>query len=127
MLWGVGLAVAARRGERSLANDLMLVAQAAVALPLTVAVVAGPATLAEQLAGPTIEATLIIAAYLAGSVLHVKSLLREAGNVTFHRANVAWHGVLALAAGPQSAHGGLSDSSPPSPGRSSCVPVCDPA
>jgi hypothetical protein len=99
MLWGMGLAVAARRGERSIANDLMLVAQATVALPLAVAVVAGPSALAGDLAGQTLQATLIVAAYLAGSVLHVKSLLREAGNVTFHRANVAWHVVVALAAG----------------------------
>jgi hypothetical protein len=99
VLWGAGLAVAARRGERSLANDLMLVAQAMVALPLTVAVVAGPSALTGGLAGPTLQATVIIASYLAGSVLHVKSLLREAGNVRFHRANVAWHGVLALGAG----------------------------
>jgi hypothetical protein len=99
VLWGIGLVIAARRGERSLANDLMLVAQAAVALPLAVAVVAGLPALTGDLAGPTFEAALIVAAYLAGSVLHVKSLLREAGNVTFHRANVAWHGVLAVGAG----------------------------
>ena len=76
----------------------MLVAQAAVALPLAVAVVAGPAALVDDLAGRTVEATLIVAAYLAGSVLHVKSLLREAGNVRFHRVNVAWHVVLASGA-----------------------------
>ena len=99
VLWGTGLAIAARRGERSLAHDLMLVAQATVALPLTVAVVAGPQALAGDLVGATLEATVIVAAYLAGSVLHVKSLLREAGNVRFHRANVAWHSVLAVGAG----------------------------
>jgi YwiC-like protein len=99
VLWGVGLVIAARRGERSMANDLMLVAQAAVALPLTVAVVTGPSALTGDLAGATLQATLIIAAYLAGSVLHVKSLLREAGNVRFHRVNVAWHAALAVGAG----------------------------
>jgi hypothetical protein len=98
VLWGFGLVTAARRGERSMANDLMLVAQATVALPLTVAVVAGPSALAGDLAGATLQATGIVAAYLAGSVLHVKSLLREAGNVRFHRVNVAWHAVLALGA-----------------------------
>lgn len=99
VLWVVGLAIGARRGERSMASDLMLVAQATVALPLVVAVVSAPSALTGELAGPTLEATLVVAAYLAGSVLHVKSLLREAGNVTFHRVNVAWHGVVALAAG----------------------------
>ena len=98
VLWGLGLWLAARRGERSLANDLMLVAQATVAVPLAVAVVAGPSALAGDLAGQTIEATAVVAAYLAGSVLHVKSLLREAGNATFHRANVVWHSALAVGA-----------------------------
>ncbi len=97
-LWGLGLRVAARRGERSLANDLMLVAQATVALPLAVAVVAGPSVLAGDLLGLTIQATAVVAAYLAGSVLHVKSLLREAGNTRFHRADVAWHALLAVGA-----------------------------
>ncbi|HYN56824.1 MAG TPA: YwiC-like family protein [Motilibacterales bacterium] len=96
VLWGGGLVIAARQGERSLANDLMLVAQAAVALPLAVAVVVGPASLTGDLAGSVLEATVIVAAYLAGSVLHVKSLLREAGNARFRRANVAWHGALVL-------------------------------
>jgi hypothetical protein len=99
VLWGIGLVIAARRGERSLANDLMLVAQATVALPLTVAVVAGPSAVAGDLAGATLQVTVIVAAYLAGSVLHVKSLLREAGNVRFHQVNVAWHAVIALGAG----------------------------
>ncbi len=96
VLWGMGLAIAARRGERSLANDLMLVAQAVVALPLAVAVVAGPAALTGDMAGPTTEATLVVAAYLAGSVLHVKSLLREAGRPMFRRVDVGWHGLLAV-------------------------------
>jgi hypothetical protein len=99
VLWGLGLGIAARRGERSMANDLMLVAQATVALPLTVAVVAGPSGLTRDLVGPTLQATVIVAAYLAGSVLHVKSLLREAGNARFHRMNVAWHGVLVVGCG----------------------------
>ena len=98
VLWGIGLVIAARRGERSMANDLMLVAQAAVALPLAVAVVLGPAALAGDLADSVLEATVIVAAYLAGSVLHVKSLLREAGNARFHQANMAWHGALAVGA-----------------------------
>lgn len=98
VLWALGLAVASRRGERSLANDLVLVAQAAVALPLAVAVVAGPTEATGVLAGPTMQATAIVAAYLAGSVLHVKSLLREAGNAAFHRVNVGWHAVLTLGA-----------------------------
>ncbi len=96
VLWIAGLVVAARRGERSLANDLLLVAQAGIALPLAVGVVAGPAEALDSLVGATVQASLIVTAYLAGSVLHVKSLLREAGRAAFRRANIGWHGGLAL-------------------------------
>ena len=98
VLWALGLWVAARRGERSLANDLLLVAQATVALPLAVAVGAGPAAVLGDLAGPVLPATLIVAGYLAGSVLHVKSLLREAGGPAFRRADITWHLALAIGA-----------------------------
>jgi hypothetical protein len=98
-VWAAGLWVAARWGERSLANDLLLVGQAAVALPLTVAVVAGPDAVSGDLASPTAQATLVVAAYLAGSVLHVKSLLREAGNASYRRVNVAWHVGLVVVSG----------------------------
>lgn len=91
VLWIIGLLVAARMGERSMANDLLLVAQAVAAVPLTVAVVAGPATVLGSMAGATATCTAMVAAYLCGSVVHVKSLLREAGNTSFRRLNVAWH------------------------------------
>ena len=96
VLWGLGLRIAARRGERSLANDLMLVAQAAAALPLAVAVVAGRGALTSDLLGATVQATLVVAAYLAGSVLHVKSLIREAGRPGYRRASIGWHVGLAV-------------------------------
>ena len=99
VVWALGLWVAARRGERSMANDLLLVAQAVAAVPLTVAVVAGPAVLAGDLAAPTIQATVLGGAFLAGSVIHVKSLLREAGRASFHRLNLGWHVGWAVAAG----------------------------
>ena len=91
VLWTIGLLVAARVGERSIAADLLLVAQAVAAVPLTVAVVAGPAAVVGISAGATATCTALVAAYLCGSVLHVKSLLREAGNGSFRRLNVGWH------------------------------------
>lgn len=91
LLWGTALVVADRRGERSLANDLLLVAQAVVAVPLSVAVVAGPPALTGPLATSTATSTLMVAAYLFGSVLHVKSLLREAGRPGYRAASIAWH------------------------------------
>lgn len=97
-IWAMGLWAADRWGERSLANDLVLVAQAVLALPLTVAVVAGPTELGASLRGVTATCTALIALYLTGSVLHVKSLLRESGNVAFHRLNLGWHlGAVVLA------------------------------
>lgn len=95
-MWGVGLVAAERRGERSLTNDIVLVAQAVVALPLCIAVVAGPQALVGDLAVPAAQATCVVAGYLAGSVLHVKSLLREAGRRSFRVASVAWHVALLL-------------------------------
>ncbi len=97
-LWAVGLRVAGLRGERSMSNDLLLVAQAVAAVPLSVAVVTGPAALLDGLLGPTLTATAVCAAYLAGSVIHVKSLLREADDRRWHALDVAWHAGALVAA-----------------------------
>lgn len=96
-LWGLGLVVADRTGERSMANDLLLVAQAAVAVPLTVAVVAGPGTVTGVAARDTATATALVAAYLVGSVLHVKALIREADRPAYRRASAGWHVACAAA------------------------------
>lgn len=93
VLWLIGLRVAAELGERSLINDLLLVGQAVVAVPLTVGVVAGLPALTGSLAGATATCTAVVASYLAGSVLHVKSLLRGAANRGYRVASLAWHGV----------------------------------
>ena len=95
VLWVAGLAVAARQGERSLANDLVLICQAVVGVPITVAIVAGPGAVTGTLAAATWTATALVGGYLIGSVLHVKSLLREAGNVGMRRVDVGWHAALA--------------------------------
>jgi len=92
VLWAAGLLVADRRGERSMANDLLLVAQALVAVPLAVAVVAGPSALTGPQALTVASGAAVVGIYLAGSVIHVKSLLREAGNLGFRRLNLTWHG-----------------------------------
>ena len=103
LIWAAGLVVGARLGERSIANDLILVAQAVAAVPLTVAVVAGPGALGSELAMGAALTSGLVAAYLTGSVLHVKSLLREAGDRRFRRLSIAWHvacAVLAAAVSP---------------------------
>lgn len=99
LLWGAGLWVAARLGERSMANDLLLVAQAVAAVPMAVAVVAGPTALLGTLLAPTVTVALVCALYLTGSVVHVKSLLREAGSATYQTLDLAWHLLAAVGTG----------------------------
>lgn len=94
-LWAAGLVVAARLGERSMTNDLVLVAEALIGLPLTVAVVAGPGSMVGPLAQPTGTTALLLACYLIGSVIHVKSLLREAGKAHWHALDIGWHALAA--------------------------------
>jgi hypothetical protein len=98
LLWALGLWVAAQRGERSMVNDLLLVAQAVVAVPVAAAVVAGPAAVLGELAGEVAQASVLVAVYLAGSVIHVKSLLREAGSPGYRTANRVWHAVALVGA-----------------------------
>lgn len=81
-----------------MSNDLLLVAQAVVAVPLTVAVVAGPAQLLGDLLAATLVGATLCAAYLAGSVIHVKSLLREADDRRWHLLDVVWHAAVLVAA-----------------------------
>jgi hypothetical protein len=79
--------------RRDLANSLAQVAQALVLVPAT-ALVSGDAEPARVLAG-----TLVAAGYLVGSVLVVRSVIRERGNDAFAAASVGFHVLLvALAA-----------------------------
>ena len=97
-LWLLGLWVADRFGERSMANDLVLVAQALVAVPSTVALVAGLGAVSGGLAAATWTATALVAGYLVGSVIHVKSLLREAGDLRWRRLDIGWHVLMVVLA-----------------------------
>ncbi|MEI2716482.1 MAG: YwiC-like family protein [Candidatus Nanopelagicales bacterium] len=83
--------------ERGLTNDLILVAQASVAVPLlwAVTVDAVPAMSAWQAAG-------ICLVFFTGSVLHVKSLIRGAGDRRWAIASRVFH-ILALGLGLLSA------------------------
>lgn len=71
--WWVSLWLARTGRERGVTNDLLLVLQAALAVPLLWAVTVD--------AAPPVDAwwaALVCAVFFAGSVLHVKSLIREA-------------------------------------------------
>lgn len=87
----VQLVAAWRREERSLVNGLVAVAQACLLTP--VAAVAGGAPWQESL--PAFGAALL---YFLGTVLHVKTMIRERGERAWYVATVAYHGAALLAA-----------------------------
>jgi hypothetical protein len=87
VLWG------ARPGtRRDLANSLAQVGQALVLVPAA-AVVSGA-----FVAGPVVTATAIAAGYLVGTVLVVRSVLRERGNAAFAGLSIGFHAVLTVLA-----------------------------
>lgn len=90
---GLLIARGARPGtRRDLVNSL---AQVAIALVL----VPAAALLSGQFAaGAVLRATAVAAGYLAGSVLVVRSLLRERGNRRFAAASVGFHAALVAGA-----------------------------
>jgi hypothetical protein len=91
LLFGVNLAQARRRRERSLTNDLVLIAECVLFVP----VVAGVATDRTGLVPPgaamttasVLVAALVCALTLIGSTLHVRSLIRERNNPAFTRVS----------------------------------------
>ncbi len=101
-VWSGSLLITLRRSERDLGNDLVLVVLAVLAVPLVWLVGEGASPAAgfwpdvASVPGQLWLATAATGAFLFGSVLHVKSLLREAGNVGFRRLSVGYH-VIALA------------------------------
>ena len=90
VLWLCSLAAGARFGDRSMANNVILVAQALVALP-TSAALALNAPGGPQLPPGWLEAAAVVAVFLFGSVLHVKARIREADDPWYRAASIAWH------------------------------------
>jgi len=87
-------AAGARPGSpRDLVNSLAQVAQAVVLVPAA-AIVAG-AVDAERVAA----ATVIAAVYLVGTVLVVRSVIRERGHASFAGVSIAFHVVATVVAG----------------------------
>lgn len=87
-LLAVNLWYAWRRRERALGNDLALVAQSCLMVFVAAAVAGVPP-------GPVAGVFVAVLAYFTGTVLYVKSMIRERGNPTYLRASVAYH-LLAL-------------------------------
>ncbi|MGC1213878.1 MAG: YwiC-like family protein, partial [Micromonospora sp.] len=91
LLVAVNVGYARRRRERALPNDLASVAQSTL-MVFVVATVAGTAPLA--LAG----VAAAVFAYLVGTVLYVKTMIRERESVGYRRASVAYHLAVLLVA-----------------------------
>ena len=92
----IGLVLAAERKDRSLASGLATTA--AASLMTAVAYDAGPGTdwaRAWLLTG-------VMALYYVGTLLYVKTMIRERGNRVYEIASVAWHAVAAAALVPVS-------------------------
>lgn len=73
-----------RRQERALVNDLASVVQACL-MVFVVATVAGVAP------ARVVEVFVIMLAYFAGTVLYIKTVIRERENVRYHRASIGYH------------------------------------
>lgn len=92
-LWSVSVWLTRTGHERGASNDLLLVTQAALAVPLLWAV--GRDAWPDAAAW---EAAFICLVFFAGSVVHVKSLIREADDPRWARFSRVYH-VAALGMG----------------------------
>jgi len=83
----VAIGAAAMGRPRSLVASLAQAAQATALVPAAALVTGQP------LGDATLRATLLAGLYLGGSVLLVRSLIRERGNAAFRAASIAFHAV----------------------------------
>lgn len=90
VLLAVNVAFAWRRRQRALLNDLALVLQGCLMVPVAAVAAGEPATSALR---PFVPVLL----YLVGTVPYVKTMIRNRGDVRYLRASVAYH-LLALPA-----------------------------
>lgn len=93
ILWGVSVWLTRTGHERGASNDLLLVTEAALAVPLLWAI--GTDAPPDRVAW---EAAFICLVFFTGSVIHVKSLIREADDPRWARFSRVYH-VAALGMG----------------------------
>jgi hypothetical protein len=79
-----------RRADRALVNDLASVAQSCLMVPLAI-------TVADRPAGEGLVPALLLFGYFAGSVLYVKTMIRNRGERRYRVASVAVHGAATIA------------------------------
>jgi hypothetical protein len=92
VLLAVNVRYARRRADRALVNDLVSVAESCLMVPLAAVVAGHPA-------GGIVVPAVVVFGYFAGSVLYVKTMIRNRGERGYLIASVAVHLVLAAAAG----------------------------
>lgn len=99
-LWVVSLWLTRTGHERGASNDLLLVAQASLAVPLMwgIANDAPALGVGQTVASDAWVAALVCLVFFTGSVLHVKSLIREADDRRWAISSRLYH-VAALAMG----------------------------
>lgn len=92
VIWAISLWLTWVGRERGITNDLLLTVLASVATPFMWAVANDQPNIA---AIPTNiwQAALVALLFFAGSVFHVKSLIRGAKDVRWHWTSVAFHSV----------------------------------
>ena len=99
--FAVNLGFARARSERALANDLLLVVECALLVPVVAGVVAGPDGWSlpwQAMTGSTVLVwTVVCVLTLVGSTLHVKSLIRERRDPRYTRAS-RWFAVMSVPA-----------------------------
>ena len=98
LLVGAGLLLAARRQERVLLGGA--VTTAAAALMTLVARFTSPVDIAISWGSRTVTTALIVTGlvfgYLFGTVLYVKTMIRERGELAWLNASVGWHAGLTV-------------------------------
>jgi len=96
------LVLAARRRDRSLGSGALTVATASL---MTLATrFDGPQQVAAGLGGPAVTTALVatglVFAYLFGTVLYVKTMIRQRGDARWLAASAGWHAAATLATVP---------------------------
>jgi hypothetical protein len=104
------LALAANRRERSLASGALTVAAASLMVLVARFITVDEFSLGleRSAAAEALVHTGLVFGYLFGTVLHVKSMIRERGNLGWVAASVGWHGAITVVTGIAAAFGALS-------------------
>jgi hypothetical protein len=89
-LLAINAVYARRRRERALANDLASVVQGCLVVPLAAAVAGVPGR-------AVLGVFVVMLLYFAGTVLYVKTMIRERGDRAYRRASIAYHAAALVA------------------------------